>query len=496
MADKYYEDPLESLLDEQSDEDSCSPEIRDVYNHGARETQHGNLKTWTAADFSSIYVRFYPHLLRHAKRYLSNELQAEEVVQDAFLYVMTALPEIDTELGVLKFMKWKVKLLALDVIRASPNQREILVDSFDDELSVAVTDSEIERADDLAVVRAALAKLSPRHREALIATLYEEKSSAEVAAQMGLSDNAARQLVFRARSAFKKALVGEAEIAGKTVSEILSIAVKRASVNVRENVGKFGVSSVLLVFVISSLSWLPNNEPEEAMVAGIELDRGFEGPVVPSIPGESSLGNQLRSASPNEAVSPANKESSVLPESQVAEITQDTTQLSRSASNVDSSSSAEKREEIVSTGLDPLQGVSALSSSVGLTTGVFSSKPQALGLTTGDSLPSLGEYVVEILGPGDLRALISIDPSSLDILGAVIVAQTGDKATYGYPASFGFGSASSEGRSTKTLIARDVTFLNADNSVAQGPANLNANFAFSLEFDHQGNLMFGTFAVS
>lgn len=47
---------------------------------------------------------FRPHLERHAKRYLSNPVQAEEVVQDAFLYLMTTLPELDTELGVLKIM--------------------------------------------------------------------------------------------------------------------------------------------------------------------------------------------------------------------------------------------------------------------------------------------------------------------------------------------------------------------------------------------------------
>ena len=304
MADKYYEDPLESLLDEQSDEEFGLPEVHNKYDHGARENQHGNLKTWTAEEFSSIYVRFYPHLVRHAKRYLSNEVQAEEVVQDAFLYMMTALPEIDTELGVLKFMKWKVRLLALDVIRATPNQRETLVDSFDDELSAEVTDSEIERADDIAVIRAALAKLNPRHREALVAIVYEEKTSVEVAAQMGLSDNAARQLVFRARAAFKKALVGEAEVAGKSVSEILSIAAKRAAQAAKEGskalsiLAIIGISAVLVAN--SALMQRPNqtdialenvrvNDPITQ-----ESDTGKSGPVGDgAVQAESSQGAGL-----------------------------------------------------------------------------------------------------------------------------------------------------------------------------------------------------------
>lgn len=81
----------------------------------------------------------------------------------------------------------------------------------------------------------ALAKLNPRQREALVASVYEEKSSEEIAEQLGLSPNAARQLLFRARSAFRKALVGEAETQGKNISQILSIAVRKAALDAKEN---------------------------------------------------------------------------------------------------------------------------------------------------------------------------------------------------------------------------------------------------------------------
>lgn len=82
-----------------------------------------SLKDWSAQDFANIYVRFRPHLMIHARRFLANESQVEEVVQDAFLYLMTALPELDSELGVLRFLKWKTKMLCIDVIRASERNR-------------------------------------------------------------------------------------------------------------------------------------------------------------------------------------------------------------------------------------------------------------------------------------------------------------------------------------------------------------------------------------
>ena len=259
MADKdlpgefYSQDPLEQLLDEETDEEFGLPEFKE---HFADSLTPAVLKDWTAADFASIYVRFRPHLERHAKRFLVNPSQVEEVVQDAFLYLMTTLPELDSELGVLKFLKWKTRLLALDVIRANSKASFAPIDeqpefvAKGEELS-----SDLERADDAAIVALAMAKLQPRHREALIATLYEEKANEVVAAQMGLNENAFRQLLFRARSAFKKALVGEAETAGKSVSEILSIAARKAAKESGKYVSAAG--AFLLVLAIS-IGVIPN----------------------------------------------------------------------------------------------------------------------------------------------------------------------------------------------------------------------------------------------
>ncbi|SCX06513.1 sigma-70 family RNA polymerase sigma factor [Candidatus Aquiluna sp. UB-MaderosW2red] len=253
QKDPTHEDPLEALLDEVSDEEFGLPRFRD---HFADSLTPAVLKDWSAKDFASIYVRFRPHLERHAKRFLVNPSQVEEVVQDAFLYLMTTLPELDSELGVLKFLKWKTRLLALDVIRINSKVSMAPLDEQPDiEADMPEISQELERAEDAAIVSLALAKLQPRHREALIATMYEEKSSELVAAQMGLSDNAFRQLLFRARSSFKKALIGEAETAGLSMAEILSIAARKA----RAESGKFisAAGAFLLVLAIS-IGVLPN----------------------------------------------------------------------------------------------------------------------------------------------------------------------------------------------------------------------------------------------
>jgi RNA polymerase sigma-70 factor (ECF subfamily) len=252
-TDLNKEDPLESLLDEETDEEFGLPRFQE---HFADSLTPAVLKDWSAKDFASIYVRFRPHLERHAKRFLVNPSQVEEVVQDAFLYLMTTLPELDSELGVLKFLKWKTRLLALDVIRA--NSR-VSIAPFDDqrefEADIPEMGQELERADDAAIVSLALAKLQPRHREALIATLYEEKSAEIVSAQMGLSENAFRQLLFRSRAAFKKALIGEAEVSGLSMSEVLSVAARKAAA---ESGKLASVAGAFLLVLALSFGVIPN----------------------------------------------------------------------------------------------------------------------------------------------------------------------------------------------------------------------------------------------
>lgn len=251
--DGFRENQVEQLVDEESDDGLGLPEFRD---HLAETLTPAILKDWTAADFASIYVRFRPHLERHARRFLQNPYQVEEVVQDAFLYLMTTLPELDSELGVLKFLKWKVRLLSLDVIRL--NSRASLApleEQPDIAAEVPELSQDLERADDAAVVALALAKLQPRHREVLIASIYEEKSNEVVALQMGLTENATRQLLFRARSSFKKVLIGEADSQGMSASELLSLAARKAA---RES-GRYisAVGAVLLILTVS-FGVLPN----------------------------------------------------------------------------------------------------------------------------------------------------------------------------------------------------------------------------------------------
>jgi RNA polymerase sigma factor (sigma-70 family) len=262
------EDPLESMLDEVSDEEFGEVSYKD--ETGTVANQRVKLAQWTAADFSSIYVRFRPHLERHARRFLSNQSQVDEVVQDAFLYLMVSLPELDSEIGVLRFLKWKTRLLAIDVIRASGRAYLNSIDEIPEpESSDPEISAHLEQQDDAAVVKLALSKLNPRHREVLIASMYEEKSTEEIASQVGLSENATRQLIFRARSAFKKALVGDIDTTGMSAGAILSVAARKAASESK----KIGAAAMAIIGLLAlSLAFIPGlqNTPTDQLAESSE----------------------------------------------------------------------------------------------------------------------------------------------------------------------------------------------------------------------------------
>lgn len=253
----------------------------------------GEVATWTAQDFSNFFTRFRPHLERHAAKYLRDKSMVEEVVQEAFFYLMVALPELDSELGVFRFLKWKVRLLSLDVISAQSRN----ITGVEDQLDLASLEpepgSDVERAEDTAVVRLALAKLDPRQRAALIANVYEEKTTAEIAQELQISENATRQLLLRARNALRKALVGEAAIEGMRLSEILSIAARKAGVEARKaGLRAMGVAVALGLGIgffsilspeVSPVALPPQQVPQQALSTP---ENEFEQP--PAVPASPS----------------------------------------------------------------------------------------------------------------------------------------------------------------------------------------------------------------
>ncbi len=159
-------------------------------------------------DFAGLYIRHRSSFTLHARRYLRDQRDADEVVQEAFLRLFLALPELETELQALAYCRRTITNLCIDRFRAQA-RRPYLVDLDSVPLDVLADDDPgdpVVRAEDAALVRAAMSLLSPLHRAALVKREIEEKPLPVIAAELDIPEESVKHVLFRARRALRRIL--------------------------------------------------------------------------------------------------------------------------------------------------------------------------------------------------------------------------------------------------------------------------------------------------
>jgi RNA polymerase sigma-70 factor (ECF subfamily) len=109
---------------------------------------------------------------------------------------------------------------------------------------------------------------------------------------MGLGENAFRQLMFRSRAAFKKALIGEAETAGLSMSGILSVAARKAAADSGKIASVAGAFLLVLAVSIGVIPNLASTTSEEIVSQPVVI---AQDPATPS-PADSSATSPLAPA--------------------------------------------------------------------------------------------------------------------------------------------------------------------------------------------------------
>ncbi|HKU00594.1 MAG TPA: RNA polymerase sigma factor [Paraburkholderia sp.] len=149
-----------------------------------------------------------PRLVALATRMLGDRMEAEDVAQEAFVRIWKQAPHWRS--GEAKFDTWlhRVALnLCYDRLRG---RREAPAETLPDEPDpAAAPEQRLEARTRDERVRAALAALPVRQREALVLTYYQELSNLEAAGLMGISVDALESLLARARRTLRAQLAGE-----------------------------------------------------------------------------------------------------------------------------------------------------------------------------------------------------------------------------------------------------------------------------------------------
>jgi RNA polymerase sigma factor (sigma-70 family) len=201
---------------------------------------------------------------------LRSDSEANEVVQEAFIKFILAAPELDTKERALAYMRATINNLSLNVIRARgsrPNLVALDSDTSADRLAEIAfenyipADVSISAAEDAAIIKLALSKLSPAERAALVMWEMEGRSTSEIAAELGIKETAVRHTVSRARASLRRVLselVIDQE-RGLTALDMLSTSYKKAA-ELAQKSSKVALSFILVVTAFLGFNSLTGNE--------------------------------------------------------------------------------------------------------------------------------------------------------------------------------------------------------------------------------------------
>jgi RNA polymerase sigma-70 factor (ECF subfamily) len=141
-------------------------------------------------DFDKIYVSYYPRLIRFAREYVISEEDAENIVQDIFLFLWEKRNVLNIEVSLMSYMFSLVKHRCLDYLRHAN-----VVDDYRKELSLKLSsleqlDSSIPSDDNIEeAITCAINKLPERCRDVFLKCKMEGKKYREIASEMNISVN-------------------------------------------------------------------------------------------------------------------------------------------------------------------------------------------------------------------------------------------------------------------------------------------------------------------
>ena len=273
-------------------------------------------RVWTVAELGAFYTEHRSELLAHANRVLKDSAKAEEITQDALIKFMLAAPELESQDHALSYLHRTIENLCIDVFRLEGRRPNLVViDEAQAEVEAAwQVDGDhsqaISAAEDAAIIRQALALLSPAERAALVMWEMEGRSTEEIAAELGIKESAVRHTVSRARTSLRRVLSELVidEERGLTALDMLSSTYKKAA-ELAQKSSKTALSLVLVFAAFLGFNSMTGNEGVVAPTTSV-----LSGPVAgQDAPAAIESSAEATSTTPSPSISyPAKKSSTMV----------------------------------------------------------------------------------------------------------------------------------------------------------------------------------------
>lgn len=166
--------------------------------------------------FEQLFERYHAPILNYLHRMVGDRALAEDLTQDAFVKAYRALPGTRSDLA---FKAWIYRIAtntAISHLRRRKIVKWVPFLGTQDHASDEAIDRSVGRRFD---VQQALEQLPQHYASALLLRHYQGLSLAETAEALGITENAAKLRLFRARKAFA-AVYGEPAEEGSDVRDV------------------------------------------------------------------------------------------------------------------------------------------------------------------------------------------------------------------------------------------------------------------------------------
>jgi RNA polymerase sigma-70 factor (ECF subfamily) len=184
--------------------------------HKSERNQLGTAPRGPAAAFDGLWQAYSTKVFRTTYRITRNREDAEDALQDAFLKAYVHLHDFD---GRSSFLTWLTRIAinsALMILRKRRSAVEVSIDDsqdrYGDSTSLEVPDgsptpeAQYAQREQETMLRDSISALPSVTRTALQLRKLEERSLGETATTMGLSLNAAKTRIYRAKASLRASL--------------------------------------------------------------------------------------------------------------------------------------------------------------------------------------------------------------------------------------------------------------------------------------------------
>jgi len=252
----------------------------------APASAQGSAADWSISQLSALYTEHRTQFVSQARRITRDEAEANEVVQEAFLKFMLAAPELDSADRAIAYLRTSVTNLSLNIIRARgarPNLVAIDADTTQERLNEIASENHIDldttitAAEDAAIIREALARLTSDQRTALVMWEMEGRTTEEIATALNTTPANVRHILARARKSMVRVLEEWVvdESTGLTALNALSTTYKKAA-QIAQKSSKAALSLLLVITAFLGFNSMTGNEgsvisttPQISSVTGV-----------------------------------------------------------------------------------------------------------------------------------------------------------------------------------------------------------------------------------